>query len=126
MKKLFLILFILLLPVVVGAQCTVGWDIYTGTATEFRFYISSTPMGSATYIKVTPVTLISYTFSDSILIPGVGAKSYIRAIGWNSTQGESDPSNEVVYTRPIPSTSSSSTTTTIKTQPPQMLRITIP
>lgn len=127
MKKILLTLFLLLLPITSFAQCKVGWDTYTGTATEFRLYIAPTTMGSATYIKVSPTTLTEFIISDSLLIPGVGAKSYIRATGWNSTQGEGDSSNEVVYTRPIPTTtSSSSTTTTIKVQPPRLLRIIIP
>ena len=114
--KLFVIitaLMVLFSVALAQAQCTIGWDLYVDSnATELNLYIAPTSMGSATAIKILtlPSTTVQYIIASALLVPGPGAKSYMR-ITAKGPGGESIPSNEVIYTRPT--TSSSSTTSTI-------------
>ena len=125
--KLFVIitaLLVLFSAALARAQCTIGWDLYTDpNATEIDLYIAATPMGSATAIKIVtlPSTTVQYIIASALLVPGPGAKSYMR-ITAKGPGGESLPSNEGIYTRPT--TSSSSTTSSIPVPAgPQGLKI---
>jgi hypothetical protein len=137
MKKLkwLLTVALILFSSVLAQALTVGWDDNDnppGTVTAYGLYISATSMGSATVILITPPTLREYTFSDSLLIPGPpGTKSYMRLTA-RGAGGESDPSNEVIWTRPTTSSTSTSiipTTTTTSSIPrpfsPKSMRIKI-
>ena len=105
---------ILLLVSMVHAQSvTVAWDTYTDVrATELRIYVATTPGGTQFPIKVTPISLTQYTIPATAFTTNT---SYIRLTAWGSVAGESDPSNEVIYTKPTTTTTAAVVTTSIPT-----------
>ena len=100
MKKLFQAMIVVAIIFIAGsvhAQVTVGWDSYAeqSSITEFRLYLSTTSGGTATPIKITPVSLTQYTIPRSAIPAG---KVYARLTAYDSVSAqESDPSNEISF-----------------------------
>ena len=95
------------------AQVTVAWDTYAAQSeiSEFRIYVATTPGGFQFPIKVTPVSLTQYTIPASAITTNT---SYIRMTAYGINGLESDPSNEVIYTKPTTTTTAAIVTTSIR------------
>lgn len=103
MKKLLFIICILFASTA-QAQVNVAWDDDANLPTditEYRLYISTTPGGTGSYIKVTPTTLRTYTIPRSAM---PAKTNYVRMTAFDATSTmESGYSNEIVVLKNLAS-----------------------